>query len=43
MFFALFMQNSGYMNSAQLAQYLTKQMPVVSEFMEFIGARKPAQ
>lgn len=32
-----------YMNSIQLTQYLNKQLPAVGEFMEFIGARKPAQ
>ena len=36
------MYENTYMNSAQLTQYLNKQMPVVGEFMEFIGARKPA-
>jgi putative tricarboxylic transport membrane protein len=29
-----------YMGSAQLAQYLAKQMPAVAEFMAFIGAKK---
>jgi putative tricarboxylic transport membrane protein len=35
------MYENSYMGSAQLAQYLAKQMPAVGEFMEFIGARKP--
>ncbi len=35
------MYENTYMNSAQLTQYLAKQMPVVAEFMEFIGAKKP--
>ncbi len=37
------MYENTYLNSAQLAQYLNRQMPTVAEFMEFIGARKPAQ
>ncbi len=35
------MYENTYMGSAQLTQYLAKQMPAVGEFMEFIGARKP--
>ncbi len=35
------MYENTYMNSAQLTQYLTKQMPTVGEFMEYIGAKKP--
>lgn len=34
------MYENTYMGSAQLSQYLAKQMPTVAEFMEFIGARK---
>ena len=34
------MYENTYMGSAALTQYLTKQMPAVSEFMEFIGAKK---
>jgi hypothetical protein len=29
------------MGSAQLTQYLARQMPAVGEFMAFIGAKKP--
>ncbi len=35
------MYENTYMGSAALTQYLTKQMPAVGEFMEFIGAKKP--
>ena len=35
------MYENTYMGSAQLTQYLAKQMPAVGEFMEFISARKP--
>ena len=35
------MYENTYMGSAQLTQYLNNQMPVVGEFMQFIGARKP--
>lgn len=35
------MYENTYMNSAQLTQYLAKQMPTVGEFMQFIGAKKP--
>jgi len=35
------MYENTYMGSAALTQYLTKQMPVVGEFMQFIGAKKP--
>ncbi len=35
------MYENTYMGSAQLTQYLAKQMPAVGEFMEFIGAKKP--
>lgn len=34
------MYENTYMGSAQLTQYLAKQMPVVAEFMEFIGTKK---
>jgi putative tricarboxylic transport membrane protein len=35
------MYENTYMGSAALTQYLTRQLPTVGEFMEFIGARKP--
>jgi len=35
------MYENTYMGSAALAQYLTRQMPAVGEFMQFIGAKKP--
>lgn len=35
------MYENTFMGSAQLTQYLNKQMPTVAEFMEFIGAKKP--
>ena len=34
------MYENTYMGSAQLTQYLAKQMPTVAEFMAFIGAKK---
>lgn len=34
------MYENTYMSSAQLSQYLARQMPTVAEFMEFIGAKK---
>ncbi len=36
-----YMYENTYMGSAQLTQYLVKQMPAVADFMESIGARKP--
>ncbi len=35
------MYENTYMGSAQLTQYLARQMPAVGEFMAFIGAKKP--
>jgi tripartite-type tricarboxylate transporter receptor subunit TctC len=35
------MYENTFMGSAQLTQYLAKQMPAVAEFMAFIGAKKP--
>jgi putative tricarboxylic transport membrane protein len=35
------MYENTFLNSAALTQYLNKQMPVVGEFMSFIGSRKP--
>jgi putative tricarboxylic transport membrane protein len=34
------MYENTYMGSAALSQYLTKQLPAVGEFMEFIGSKK---